>query len=212
MIDPQTRDSRQAIAQRNVELILDAAERVLARGEQANISTVATVAGVSRPTVYAHFDDREQLIEALVERTVRRTMAALESAEPDRGPASNALERLLAASWEQLARHQDLAHAAAGELSTDAMRRAHHDARAVIAKLIERGRREGAFRTDLNAGWLVTTVLALIHAAAESVRAGELASDDALAALSLTITGLLGAKAARRRDRAPTTKQRSHHP
>jgi TetR/AcrR family transcriptional regulator, mexCD-oprJ operon repressor len=70
------------------------------------------------------------------------------------------------------------------------MRRAHHDARAVIGRLIERGRREGAFRTDVPAGWLVTTCLALIHVAAEEVRTGELDSNAALDVLSVTITDL----------------------
>jgi AcrR family transcriptional regulator len=209
MPDPQPRDSRQAIAQRNVELILDAAEGVLQRGGQPNISTVAAAAGVSRPTVYAHFDTLELLIEALVERTVRRTMAAIQAAEPDRGPAIDALQRLLATSWEQLGRHQHLARAAAGELSADAMRRAHHEARAAIAKLIRRGRREGTIRTDLTQSWLVTTALALIHAAAEEVRGGELGSDAALDALSSTVTELLGARRAHPGGKARTTKQRT---
>jgi hypothetical protein len=60
----------------------------------------------------------------------------------------------------------------------------------VIGKLIERGRREGAFRTDVPAGWLVTSCLALIHAAAEEVRTGELDSNAALDVLSVTITDL----------------------
>jgi hypothetical protein len=39
------------------------------------------------------------------------------------------------------------------------MRRAHETVRAVIRKLIERGRRESAFRTDLAVDWLVTASL-----------------------------------------------------
>jgi AcrR family transcriptional regulator len=186
----QPEDSRQVTSERNLVAILDGAERVLQRGEQASVSAVAAEAGVSRPTVYAHFPDLERLLEALVERTVRRTMAALDSAEPDRGFAVDALPRLLAGSWEELSRHEDIARASAADLSADAMRRAHQTARAVIAKLIERGRREGAFRTDVPAGWLVTSCLALIHAAAEEVRTGELDSNAALDVLSVTITDL----------------------
>lgn len=177
-------------SERNLVAILDGAERVLERGEQASVSAIAAEAGVSRPTVYAHFPDLERLLEALVERTVRRTMMALDSAEPDRGLAVDAVRRLLAASWEELGRHEDIARASAAELSAHAMRRAHHDARAVIGKLIERGRREGAFRTDVPAGWLVTSCLALIHAAAEEVRTGELDPEAALDVLCVTITDL----------------------
>jgi TetR/AcrR family transcriptional regulator, mexCD-oprJ operon repressor len=190
MYAKQPRDSRHAIAERNVGAILDGAQRVLQRGEQMSISAVAAEAGVSRPTVYAHFPDLERLLEALVERTVRRTMTAVDSAEPDRGQAVDALQRLLAASWQELGRHEDIARAFAADLSADAMRRAHHAARSVIRKLVERGRREGVFRTDVAAGWLVTSCLALIHAAAEEVRTGELNSKAALDALSVTILDL----------------------
>jgi AcrR family transcriptional regulator len=190
MSDEQTQDFRQAIAERNVEAILDAAERLLQRREQPNISAVAAEAGVSRPTVYAHFPDRQRLLEALVERAVRHTTTAIESAEPERGAADDALQRLLAASWEQLARNDEIAHAAAAELSADSMRRAHHAARTVIRELVERGRREGMFRTDVATDWLVTSCLALIHAAAEEVRTGALDSNAALHALSLTVAEL----------------------
>jgi AcrR family transcriptional regulator len=190
MPESQPHDSRLATAERNLGAILDGTERLLQRGEHASISGVAAEAGVSRPTVYAHFPDLERLLEALVERTVRRTMVALDSAEPGRGRAVDALRRLLAASWEELSRHEDIARASAADLSAHAMRRAHHDARAVIRKLIERGQREATFRTDVPAGWLVTSCLALIHAAAEEVRTGELDSNAALDVLSVTITDL----------------------
>ena len=194
MPDERTQDRRQVIAQRNVEAILDGAERLLGRREQATISAVAAEAGVSRPTVYAHFPDRERLLEALVGRAVRGARAAIESAEPARGPPSEALQRLLAASWQELGRHAEIAGASAAALSADAMRRAHDAARAVIRTLVERGRREGSFRHDVPAEWLVTSFLALIHAAAETVRAGELDSDGALDVLSVTVADLFAGR------------------
>jgi TetR/AcrR family transcriptional repressor of mexCD-oprJ operon len=194
MPDAQSQDQRQAIAERNVGAILDGAERLLERREQPSISSVAAEAGVSRPTVYAHFRDGERLIEALVERAVRRSMAALESAEPERGPALDALRRVLATSWEELGRNEEIARAAAAELSADAMRRAHGAARAVLLELIERGRQEGTLRTDLPSGWLVTSCLALIHAAAEEVRATELEPKAAFDVLSVTVMDLLAGR------------------
>ena len=190
-MNAQTHDPASTIAERNVEAILDGAERLLQRHEQPSILAVANEAGVSRPTVYAHFGDRERLLEALVERAVRRAMTAIESADPERGPAVDALKRLIAASWKHVAHHEDIAHAAAAELSAHAMRRSHETARSVIRQVIERGRREGAFRTDFTTGWQVTTCLAIIHAAAEEVRAGELEPNAALELLSTTITDLL---------------------
>jgi TetR/AcrR family transcriptional regulator, mexCD-oprJ operon repressor len=191
-MNAQARDSTSTtVAERNLEAILDGAERLLQRHEQPTILAVANEAGVSRPTVYAHFGDRERLLEALVERAVRRAMTAIESADPERGPAADALKRLIAASWKHVAHNEDIAHAAAAELSAHAMRRSHETARSVILQVVQRGRDEGAFRTDVTTGWQVTTCLAMIHAAAEEVHAGELESDAALELLSATIADLL---------------------
>jgi TetR/AcrR family transcriptional regulator, mexCD-oprJ operon repressor len=190
MPDAKVQDSRKAVAERNVEAILDGAARLLQRGKQATISAVATEAGVSRVTVYAHFRDRRRLLEAVVERAVGRALTAVESAEPDRGPAVDAVGRVIAASWEAVDRNEEIARAAAAELSADAMRRAHEAARGVFRRLVERGRSEGTFRTDVSADWLATVFLALIHATAEEVRAGELERDAAVDALRVTVADL----------------------
>lgn len=191
MTESATPHPREAVAERNLEAILDGAERLLARHESPTISAVATEAGVSRPTVYAHFPDRQRLLEALVARTVGRVMEAVDSAQPQCGPAPEAAARVIEASWEHLARHQDMAAASAAELSPDAMRRAHGAARDAILALVQRGRAEGAFRADLPVDWLVTATLALIHGAAEEVRAGSMGSADALKALLTSAQELL---------------------
>jgi AcrR family transcriptional regulator len=173
-----------------VEKILDAAERLLEGGKAATISAVAAESGVSRVTIYAHFEDRSRLLEAVVERTVRRVMAAIEPTELDQGPPADALQRLIAASWQELARNSSIRRASAAELSADAMRRVHGHAHVVIQALIERGRKDGSFRTDVPAGWLVTSLLALMHAAADEVREGRLESAQALDALTVTASDL----------------------
>jgi AcrR family transcriptional regulator len=192
---------REVLAERNAEAILDAGERLLARGQQTSVSALASEAGLSRPTVYAHFPNRQRVLEALVERTVRQAMAVLEAAQPDRGPALAALQRLLATGWEEIGRHEAIGAASAGQLSAEEMRRAHESARAVIGRLLERGRREGAFRTDLPTGWLITSSLALIHAAAEEVRAGELDAQAALDVLTATVIELVVGPPSRRQKR-----------
>lgn len=196
-------DPRLATAARNVEAILDAAEWLLQKRQEASISAVAEKAGVSRVTVYSHFSDRQKLIEALAARAVQRASLALESADPERGPATEALRRVIAAGWEEIGRHQAIAGAAAAELSGRAMRRSHEAARKMIGRLIERGRAEGAFRTDVSVDWLVTSCLALIHAAAEGVRSGEVDSKAAVHILTVTITDLFVGRENIRAERNP---------
>jgi TetR/AcrR family transcriptional regulator, mexCD-oprJ operon repressor len=169
----------QDIADRNVEAILDAAEELLRRDGHASISAVAALAGVSRVTVYAHFPTWQALLEAAVQRAVGRVMAALESAHPDRGPPAQALDRMLAAAWQHLARYQAMAQAVSELLSPEAVAHTHQAAHQAIAALLERGMADGSFRTDLPAAWLATACIALIHACSDSVRAGTLSHSDA---------------------------------
>lgn len=183
-------DTRRAIAERNIDAILSGAERLLLSGKVLSFSAVATEASVSRPTVYAHFADRSQLIGALVERSVSQATEAMRSADPDWGPADDALRRLVAVGWEHVARHQAVARAAISELPMDVPHDHHGRAEAVLERLIERGQNGGAFRDDLPASWLATSCLAVIHAAAAAVRRGQMRPDSAAGTLTITVIDL----------------------
>jgi TetR/AcrR family transcriptional regulator, mexCD-oprJ operon repressor len=180
-------DHRRATAERNIEAILDAVERLLGRGSPASIVAVANEAGVSRVTVYAHFATREQLLEAVVERAVQRTAEALDQVEPERGSPLEALGRVIDVGWRDLDRNNAIAQAAGELLTAEAHKRTHRAAHRRLRKLIDRGRRSGDFRTDVPAEWLVTSFHALIHAAGDDVRAGRMRAGAALKALHLTM-------------------------
>jgi AcrR family transcriptional regulator len=184
---PPAVDHRRAAAERSVAAILDAAERLLSRGAGVSILAVAQEAGVSRPTVYAHYAKLGDLVAAVVERAVQSTVAAVASAEVDEGPALDALDRLLTAGWRELDRHAAIARAAAEHVAPEQLRHSHERFLVILEGLVARGREEGAFRTDLPATWLVTTAFALVHAAGDDVRAGRLDSEDALDVLRTTM-------------------------
>src|SRR5436190_1560104 len=94
-------DHRRATAQRNAAAILDATTRLLQRGAPLNMRAIAAEAGVSRPTLYAHYNTIGEVVEAVVGRAVSASVAAIEAAEPGTGPADEALERVATASWAQ---------------------------------------------------------------------------------------------------------------
>ena len=190
MPEPAT-DHRRAVAERNIEAILDAAERLLERHEPASIAAVATESGVSRVTVYAHFASREELLGALVERTVKRAIAELEAAEPDEGPAVPALDRMIVASLHELGRRVTIADAAGAQLAPDVLRAAHHTMLGAVRRLIDRGRDTGEFRTDLPADWQVTVFYALVHAAGQDVHAGRTDVPTALDVLTRSLRDLI---------------------
>jgi AcrR family transcriptional regulator len=178
------------VAERNVEAILDAAEELVQQG-QANVSAVAAMAGVSRVTVYAHFPTWQALLEAAVERAVRRTMEALQSVHPEDGPPVEALDRMIAAAWQHLARYEAMAAAVAELLSPEAITRTHQAAHHTVGALLERGQADGSFRTDLPARWLMTASIALVHACNDEVRAGHIDQYDAIRILTTSVRGLL---------------------
>jgi AcrR family transcriptional regulator len=184
-------DHRRAIAQRNVEAILDAAEVLLERRSPATIANVATEAGVSRVTVYAHFPTRETILAAVVARAVQRATEAMDAAEPDRGPALAAFERVIAVSWQALSRSPGLAQAAAEQLTPEVMTRAHDAGHRRLAVLIERGREEGSFRADLPTHWLVSCCFSLMHECGEQVRGGRMDEKAALGVLTITLRDMI---------------------
>jgi TetR/AcrR family transcriptional repressor of mexCD-oprJ operon len=191
MPEPMTHpavDHRRATAQRNAAAILDATERLLAKRTPLSIVAIAAEAGVSRPTLYAHYKSIAEIIESAVERSVVASLAAFEEAKPDDGPADRALLRMADASWKQLGRYEALARGAAEYLTTGALHRTHQAMLDPLHSLIERGRRTGAFRTDVPADWLVTLYFALIHGAVEHAASH---NKDRIQALHLLQTSLV---------------------
>jgi AcrR family transcriptional regulator len=186
MSQPAT-DHRRATAERNAAAILDATERLLARRATLSMAAIAAEAGVSRVTLYAHHKSLSDVVGAVAGRAMARSVAAVTSAEPGEGPAAAALERVLAASWHQVAAHEDLARAAAEHLPSGDLHDAHAPLAGPIGALIRRGQREGAFRSDLPAEWLVTLYFALVHAAADHARSHGTKPARALALLQTTV-------------------------
>lgn len=188
-----------AIADRNAEAILGAAERILLQGRPLSFSAVASESSVSRPTVYSHFADRGRLLGALVERSVGLATDAMQGAEPGRGKAAEALARVVSAGWEHLARHIAIARTVMAELPRDAVHEHHLRAEALLEELIARGQAAGEFRQDLTASWLATSCLGIIHAAAGRVASGDLESGAAVEALERTVVDLCVGRRPRRR-------------
>jgi TetR/AcrR family transcriptional regulator, mexCD-oprJ operon repressor len=185
-----TVDHRRAIADRNRAAILDAVETMLAQRTPLSMAAVASAAGVSRPTLYAHFRTLGDVIEAAVARAVDNSLASIEAADTGTGPAAEALERMVEASWGHLATVQALAHGAAEYLPPEHLRRTHAPLMALTAQVVERGRRDGTIRADLPTTWLVTAYYALIHNADDLARTQAMKREGALAVLKTTLRDL----------------------
>src|SRR3954465_15396809 len=93
---------RRADAERSIKAIVNGALEALAEDPDASMADIARRAGVVRATIYMHFPTREALLDAGMELATTQVAEATRKAEPERGDAKDALERVLLATWAQL--------------------------------------------------------------------------------------------------------------
>ena len=178
---------RRADARRNIETIVEAAERCLARDADASMSDIANEADLGRITIYGHFKTRAELVEVVARRVLADANALLAGVDL-RGDPAQALARLVQASWEVTARSGNLAVAAERALSPHVVRELHAgDLEERVRRFLARGQRERVFRSDLSTDWLVTLFHATLHTAANEVHAGRLDGNEAADIVTRTL-------------------------
>jgi AcrR family transcriptional regulator len=185
---------RRADAERSVAAILEAALEALASDPDSSMSAIARRAGVVRATIYVHFPTREALLDAVMEHAVAAVAEATRAAEPQRGEPREALERVLRATWRQLAQFHGLLALNTARLSAEELHRRHVPVLDQLEPLFERGRQEGAFRTDLPVSWLLAATRALVHAASAEIRGGRLPAAEAEDVMIGTVLAAIGAE------------------
>ena len=178
--------ARRADARRNVEAILDAAVACLARDPDVSVVEIAAAAGVGRVTLYGHFKTRAELVDAALVRTIERADQILDTTDTTGDPVE-ALVRLVASSWQIVDQFRNVLLAAQRELPAERIRGVHDRVLRRIQSVVERGQRDGAFRTDLPKRWMVTTVISLMHAAAGDAAAGRVEVDQVPGLITATL-------------------------
>lgn len=182
MADPHTTAApprrRRSDARRSISAILDATRVVLGEQPDASMEDIATRAGVTRQTVYAHFPSRDALVAALVEAAAAEYAALLDEADLDTAPPADAMARFLDAGWQFLGRYPLLLNATAARIPRPD-NDPHDFTPPRLARLIERGQHTGDFAPSLSATWLAAAVLGLQHTAVDQVASGRLTTSEA---------------------------------
>jgi TetR/AcrR family transcriptional regulator, mexCD-oprJ operon repressor len=199
--------ARRADARRNIEAILDAAERCLAADPDASMSDVAREASLGRVTIYGHFKTRAELIELVVRRVLDEANTVLADVDLT-GDAADALARLVRASWEVTVRSGSLVVAAEKALPPLVVRELHAgELEDRVRELLAGAQRAGAFRSDLSTEWLVAMFHATLHAAANEIAAGRLQAEEAAGVITATLLGAYRAPARRAPGTSTSTRR-----
>jgi AcrR family transcriptional regulator len=164
--DPSPARPRRADATRNERAICEAAMRVLAERPGASMSEIAQACGLGRATLYRHFANREELVEAIQEQALQAAAEAIASARLDEGPATEALRRAIAALVGVGDRYRLLAR----EVATDPARLQRQPAVAGrLLEVVRRGQEAGELRADLPPTWMLPALASLLVVAMRSM-------------------------------------------
>jgi TetR/AcrR family transcriptional regulator, mexCD-oprJ operon repressor len=105
-----------------------------------------------------------------MEHAVGEVAQATSEAEPTRGEPGEALERVLRATWHKLSDFHALLAINTSRLSAQELHRRHQPVMTLFTPLIERGQRQGVFRSELPISWHLAMIRAIAHAASAELR------------------------------------------
>lgn len=168
-------------AQANRERVLAAAVAAMLRqGRYVPMTTIAREAGVGIATLYRSYPTREDLLQAVTERSFRLVLAAAQEAVRREGPALDALDWFLECTIEHRAELVLPLHGGPSGLSA-ASRALRAEVHRALTRVLERGRRDGSVRAD------VTTTDVVIFGATLAQPLSEVPDWDTLARRQKTL-------------------------
>ena len=151
---------RRSDADRSRSAILAAAITILSEDPEARIEAIASAAGVTRQTVYAHFPTRDALLAAVADHLTARALAAYGELDLESGSAMDAVFQLIDTGRRLFDEHPVRLYpaAAAGDQER------HEPVVELLTRIIRRGRSTGEITRDVPIGWQVRSTIALSHA------------------------------------------------
>ncbi len=127
-----------------------------------------------------------------MEHAVAQVAQATSNAEPQRGEPTEALERVLRATWQKLGRFHALLAINTNRLSAKELHRRHLPVLEQFAPLIERGQKAGVFRSGVPIAWHLAVIRALVHTASSEWQSGRISEAQVEPAMLTTIAAAIG--------------------
>ena len=172
----------EALRDRTAAAIVDSAAAIMAeRGDAASMDDIASVAGVSRATLYRYFPNREALLHAIATTSIEELAARVADADLRGIPVEQAIARLVRGFVAIGSKYVALTRGSFKR--TDE----HPDVDALLTEpvreLFRRGIADGSLRADLDPELLLELFSGLIKAALEITSSGRAGLEEASAAV-----------------------------
>ena len=140
--------------------ILDAARSIFAEKgySGANVNEITALAGTTKPMIYYHFRSKEGLFAAVLEEVYAGMRAIERSLQLRDLPPAEAMRRLVQVTFDYHAEHPDWVrlisvaniHGAQHILDSPTIASQNSAILAILAELLARGERDGAFRAGVD--------------------------------------------------------------
>lgn len=158
---PDARPQR-ADARRNRQRIVDAARTVFSdHGVNAQMTDIASSAGLGMGTLYRHFPTKEALVHALVHEHLTRLRAAACAAAKEEADPWRALERFVRLATTQAISHRCLGEFMGGQIfASPELHAAQQRLYDTVSELVERAKAAGQFREDAGDGDVRVLIMA----------------------------------------------------
>ena len=141
------------------QAILEAAEVLFAQKgfDAVSMSAIATLANTSKPNIYHHFTNKEDLYLAVMKTAVRRTSALLDALEDATGSFSQRLADFASGQLHNVMTHKRSTRLVLRETLAEDSRTGEEIARLVMGEVVSRlvemvhqGQVENEFRKDID--------------------------------------------------------------
>lgn len=176
-------------AMRNREAVLEAGLAVLGQDPSLSMQEIADASGVARTTIYRHFADRDELLDAVLGKVIERTRARTAAVPVDHRPAADVIRDFAAIALDDCFDYGPLI--ANRRADSDAIQASRSASRSFIRRYIDAAVSRGEVRGDLPADWLHITFQAVCMQALDEVRAGKLSEGEARAFVGDSLVSIL---------------------
>ena len=182
-------EDRRADALRNREAVLEAGLAILSSDPTQSMQEIADASGLGRTTVYRHFSDREELLDAVLDKVIRETWVKTGAVPVDNRDPEEVIRDFAAIVLDTCFLYGPLiAHRSANSEAIEASR---DTTESPIRAYLEDSAERGLIRSDMPVRWLLTVVQAVPMQALDEVRDGQLTKAEAHPLVADTLVSIL---------------------